>query len=208
MVKFSDKSLIVVLLLLTVALLSRAASIANNNDNNNNGFMESLSTGFKFATRLLGMDQSSSVANLVAQAFSSPQPSSAPSQTPKNQYQYADSEFSSNDKENFVISSDKSDSQFINTSDKNRIPSTTSTTAASPTSSMTGIASLLRILGMDEKKLSALMVNGLIFLSQLVMKGTSYIDQKISPLKQVFRRLFVRSPINPSSDTITFSKRD
>lgn len=204
MVKFSDKSLIVVLLLLTVALLSRAASITNNNDNNNNGFMESLSTGFKFATRLLGMDQSSSVANLVAQAFSSPQPSSSPSQIPKNQYQYADSEFSSNDKENFVISSDKSDSQFINTSDKNRIPST----AASPTSSMTGIASLLRILGMDEKKLSALMVNGLIFLSQLVMKGTSYIDQKILPLKQVFRRLFVRFPINPSSDTITFSKRD
>lgn len=170
MVQFSGQSLIAVLSLLTVGLHSRnvwAASIANNNDNN--GFMESLSTGFKFATRLLGMNQSSSVANLVAQAFSSPQQSSAPSQSPKNQYQYADSEFSSNEKDNSVLSSEKSDS-----TDENRISSTTSTTA-SPTTSMTGIASLLRILGMDQNKLSALMVNGLILIAQMV-SYTSNID--------------------------------
>lgn len=184
-----------------------------NNNNNDNGFMESLSTGFRFASKLLGMNQSDSVANLVSQAFggvsllgNAPKPNSRPSTTPI--YDYEDSAYSSNNKDNYLVSNDKSDTyqtqqqqhqQYPSASDDQEMfpPTTTTTTttsAPSPTASLTGITTLLRVLGMDEKKLSALMVNGLIFIAQMVKSGTALINEKLSPVKHAFRRFIVNLP--------------
>lgn len=202
-----DKKLVFVWVIFSILQYSiEAASIPGND----NSFMDSLSTGFKFAGKLLGMDQSSSVANLVAQAFAGPTRTTSASKNTNKQsqnYQFEDSEYSSND-----ISTDKSDSntpQFPNivnggvlfgssgndgsSGPELQSPMTTTSTAA-PTATFGGIASVLRVLGMDEKKLSALLVNGLIFIAQMVKKSASYIDQKLSPLKTAFRRLLIKFP--------------
>lgn len=182
-----------------------SASIANND----NGFMDSLSTGFRFASKLLGMNQSASVASLVSQAFAGPLANNnAPKIANKQSqnYQYEDSEYSSNDKDNVVDKSESYSSQFNNIVEELRQPSgttSTTTTTSSPAASLTGISSLLRVLGMDEKKLSALMVNGLIFIAQMVKNGASYLDQKLSPVRQALQRLIVRLP---GSNTVTFAK--
>lgn len=182
-----------------------SASIAKND----NGFMDSLSTGFRFASKLLGMNQSASVASLVSQAFAGPQVSNnAPKIANKQSqnYQYEDSEYSSNDKDNVVDKSESYSSQFNNIVEELRQPSgttSTTTTTSSPAASLTGISSLLRVLGMDEKKLSALMVNGLIFIAQMVKNGASYLDQKLSPVREAFQRFIVRLP---GSNTVTFAK--
>lgn len=178
--------------------------------------MDSLSTGFRFATKLLGMNQSASVANLVSQAFSAPKIANKQSQTPH----YEDSEYSSDDKDNYVVVPDKEEPNFASqfssilggggaaaAEQQQQVPSgttTTTTTPSSPSASLSGIASILRVLGMDEKKLSALMVNGLIFIAQMVKNGASFINQKLSPVKQAFQRLLSISRL----PTVTFAKVD
>lgn len=207
---------LVQVLTIAVLLLSSftwSASIANDN-----GFMDSVSTGFRFASKLLGMNQASSVATLVSQAFGGGGPtktSNAPKLADKQSqnYQYEDSEYSSNDKDNYVVTTSESDSksdsyssQFNNIVDELRQPSGTTSSTTSTTSSpasLSGISSLLRVLGMDEKKLSALMVNGLIFIAQMVKNGASYIDQKLTPVRLALQRLIVRLP---GSNTVTFAK--
>lgn len=208
---------LVQVLTIAVLLLSSftwSASIANDN-----GFMDSVSTGFRFASKLLGMNQASSVATLVSQAFGGGGPtktSNAPKLADKQSqnYQYEDSEYSSNDKDNYVVTTSESDSksdsypsQFNNIVDELRQPSgttsSTTSTTSSPAASLSGISSLLRVLGMDEKKLSALMVNGLIFIAQMVKNGASYIDQKLTPVRLALQRLIVRLP---GSNTVTFAK--
>lgn len=178
-----QKSLLLVLTVSVASFLQPilGASIASND---NSGFMESLSTGFKFASKLLGMNQSASVANLVSQAFSGPSPTSAPkvAHKPTQKYQYEDNEYSADEKDNYVADSDKQDP--LSSSVQSQFPSlveeglglfhgstSTTTSTSAPATSFSGIASLLRILGMDERKLSALMVNGLIFIAQMVKRS-------------------------------------
>lgn len=153
--------------ILCVPFLLQSCQSASIPNDQGSGFMDSLSTGFKFATKLMGMNQASSVANLVSQAFAAPQKQST-------QTQYEDSEYSSNDKDNYVVSTDKSENTgtLFNgiLDEQQQSPNNPSTTTESPlgNTSMMGIASLLKVLGMDEKKLTALMVNGLIFIAQMV----------------------------------------
>lgn len=182
-----QKSLVLVLTVSVVAIaLLQPILGATISSNDNSGFMESLSTGFKIASKLLGMNQSASVANLVSQAFSGPSPSSAPkvANKPTQNYQYEDNEYSADEKDNYVANSDKASDP--SSSVQSQFPSlveeglglfhgstSTTTSTSAPATSFSGIASLLRILGMDERKLSALMVNGLIFIAQMVKRTTS-----------------------------------
>lgn len=163
--------------------------------------MESLSTGFKFASKLLGMNQSSNVANLVAQAFGGPsspteggEKAPATHQQPQAQhYQYEDSDYPSNERDNLVVSSDKADhfSPTGGSFPEGVTSTTTTTTPSSPISGMNGlVGGLLRVLGMDEGKMSALLVNGMIFIAQMVKNGASVVDRSLTPLRQVFQRIF------------------
>lgn len=171
--------------------------------------MDSLSTGFKFASKLLGMNQSANVANLVAQAFGGPSLLPSPTeeaeisssasthQRPPSQsqkYQYEEPDYpSSNERDNLVVSSDKAD--HFSPAFQEGVTSTTTTTTPSsgPLPGMNGlVGGLLRVLGMDEGKMSALLVNGMIFIAQMVKNGASFVDRSLTPLKQVFRRFFVQ----------------
>lgn len=213
--QFSAKSFVLVFLAVAVILLGCNPVWAATIPNDNSGFMDSLSTGFRFATKLLGMNQSASVANLVSQAFSAPKIANKQSQP----HHYEDSEYSSDDKDNYVVVPDKEEPNFASQfssilggggaeqQQQQQVPSgttTTTTTPSSPSASLSGIASILRVLGMDEKKLSALMVNGLIFIAQMVKNGASFINQKLSPVKQAFQRLLSISRL----PTVTFAKID
>lgn len=207
MVQYSGKTLILVLF---ASVLCPApgwtASIGNDN-----GFMDSLSTGFRFASKLLGMNQSASVANLVAQAFSgSPTNNAVPKITNKQSQNalYEDSEYSSDDRDNFVVSTVKPEPhspefQFEERPTFGTTASPTTTSAPSGTA-LPGIASLLRVLGMDEKKLSALMVNGLIFIAQMVKNGAEYLKRFI-PVKESLRQLILK--FSSSSNPFKFTKR-
>lgn len=203
MVQFLFKNFCVVLVVLfSFWRITQGASIANENGS----FMDSLSTGFKFASKLLGMNQSSNVASLVAQAFGEGEKSSSASThqiTPPPQsqnYQYEDASYSSNEKDNLVVSSDKADNFSPTGSafqDGVTSTTTTTTTPSSPLPGMNGlVGGLLRVLGMDEGKMSALLINGMIFMAQMVKNGASFVDRQLQPLKHIFQRLLVRFPEN------------
>lgn len=175
-------------LIVTCSDHSNAAAVAGGSgasSPDNGNFMDSLTTGFRLASKILGMNQSANVANLVAQAFSAttaatsskPPPTDVTSSPPITSAAYADND-------NLIVSSDKADI-FQQTADP-------SLSFASGQNLSGLFGGLLRVLGMDETKLSAMVLNGLIFIAQMVKSGYTFVERSFDPIRQMMQIIMIK----------------
>lgn len=156
--------------------------------------MDSLQTGFRFASKLLGMDQSANVANLVSQAFSN-----TPPKVDESNRDHLNNQRPEQDKHNYVDSTEKVDSFPVSSQTEPAI-----TSAAPNLSGLFG--GVLRVLGLDDSKMSALVINGLIFIAQMVKTGLGYFSSSMDPFKRFVQFMHIKLQ-DPPNNGVTIAKQ-